>query len=278
MRTSMRAQVLTTAFLFVVAVYILLPVWWLVVSATKSGGDLFDTPGLWFGDLNLAGNVERVMSQDGGLYPRWLLNTLIYSGGGALGATLLAAMAGYALAKYPFRGRGAVFAVIMGAVLVPAPLITLPLYLLESRLGLLNTMWGVLLPCMVSPFGVYLARAYAEAAVPDTLLEAGRIDGAGELRIFFTVGIRLMAPALVTLFLFQFVAIWNNFFLPMMVLNDQALWPITLGLVKWHGIRTGFLRDAVVTGALISIIPVILAFVSLQRFWKADLAAGSVKL
>ncbi|WP_433254145.1 carbohydrate ABC transporter permease [Streptosporangium sp. CA-135522] len=278
MRVTVRSRVLTTAVLLVVAIYVLLPIWWLVVSATKSGGDLFDTPGLWFGHIGIGDNLDRLMSQDGGLYPRWLLNTLVYAGGGALGATLLAAMAGYGLAKYPFKGRGAVFAVIMGAVLIPTPLLTLPLYLLLGEIGLLNSMWGMLLPCMVSPFGVFLARAYAEAAVPDELLEAGRIDGAGELRIFSTVAIRLMAPALVTLFLFQFVAIWNNFFLPMMVLNDQSLWPITLGLAKWNGIRTGFLRDAVVTGSLISIIPVILAFVALQRFWKADLAAGSVKL
>ncbi|MDP9869806.1 MULTISPECIES: carbohydrate ABC transporter permease [Streptosporangium] len=278
MRATIRSQVLTTAVLCVVAAYVLLPLWWLVVSATKSGADLFDTPALWFGSVDIGGNLDRLMSQDNGLYPRWLLNTLVYAGGGALGATLLAAMAGYGLAKYPFRGRGAVFAVIMGAVLIPTPLLTLPLYLLLSKVGLLNSMWGMLLPCMVSPFGVFLARAYAQAAVPDDLLEAGRIDGAGELRIFFTVAVRLMAPALVTLFLFQAVAIWNNFFLPMMVLNDQSLWPITLGLAKWNGIRTGFLRDAVVMGSLISVIPVILAFVALQRFWKADLAAGSVKL
>ncbi|GAA2658737.1 carbohydrate ABC transporter permease [Nonomuraea recticatena] len=278
MKPTLRSRTLTTAFMFVVAVYVLLPVWWLLVSATKSGGDLFDTPVLWFGEINLATNVGRLMEQDGGVYPRWLMNTVIYSVGGAVGATVVSAMAGYALSKYPFRGRGAVFAVIMFAVLIPVPLLGLPLYLLLTQLGLLNTMWGVLLPSMVSPFGVYLARVYADAAVPTDLLEAGRLDGAGELRIFFTVAVRLMAPALVTLFLFQFVAIWNNFFLPMIVLNDEKLWPVTLGLVKWNSLRTGFYRDMVITGAFVSVIPVILAFIGLQRFWKADLAAGSVKV
>ncbi|MFE0257843.1 carbohydrate ABC transporter permease [Streptomyces sp. NPDC059010] len=271
-----RARVLTTGFLFVVATYMLLPLWWLIVSSTKSGDDLYDGS-LWFSHLSVGANLDRVMSQDGGLYPRWLLNTAVYAGGGALGATLLAAMAGYALAKYRFRGDRLVFGGIMLAVLLPLPLLTIPIYLLESRIGLLNTVWGVLLPCMVSPFGVFLARAYATAAVPDELLDAGRVDGAGELRLFAVVGLRLMAPALVTLFLFQFVAIWNNFFLPMMLLNDQELWPVTLGLVKWNSIRTGNLRDAVLMGALLSLIPMVLAFLSLQRFWKADLAAGSVK-
>ncbi|GAB3671644.1 carbohydrate ABC transporter permease [Actinocorallia lasiicapitis] len=271
-----RARILTTGFLFVVSVYMLLPLWWLVVSATKSGEDLYDGS-LWFGSLHLADNIALVMDQDGGLYPRWLFNTVLYAGGGALGAMLLAAMAGYALAKYPFRGSRFVFGTIMLAVLLPLPLLTIPIYLLESKIGLLNSVWAFLLPSMVSPFGVYLAKAYAEVAVPDELLDAGRVDGAGELRLFFTVGLRLMAPAMVTLFLFQFVAIWNNFFMPMMLLNDQELWPVTLGLVKWTSIQTGNLRDAVITGAFLSLIPVILAFVSLQRFWKADLAAGSVK-
>ncbi|MER6943145.1 carbohydrate ABC transporter permease [Nonomuraea sp. NPDC000554] len=272
-----RARILVTSFLFVVAAYMLLPIWWLVVSASKSSADLFSTNPIWFSGLNLGDNLSRVMSQDDGLFPRWMLNTLLYAGGGAVGAMLLAAMAGYALAKFPFRGRNVLFGVIMVAVLLPLPLLAIPIYLLESKIGLINTTWGMLLPSMVSPFGVYLARAYAQVAVPDELLDAGRVDGAGELRLFFTVGLRLMAPAMVTLFLFQFVAIWNNFFLPMMLLNDQELWPITLGLVRWHGIRTGFLRDAVVTGALLSLIPVVLAFLSLQRFWKADLAAGSIK-
>ncbi|MER7503986.1 carbohydrate ABC transporter permease [Nonomuraea pusilla] len=272
-----RTRILVTSSLFVVAAYMLLPLWWLVVSASKSSGDLFSTNPLWFSGWHLGDNLGRVMSQDGGVFPRWMLNTLLYAGGGAFGAMLLAAMAGYALAKFPFRGRNLLFGVIMAAVLLPLPLLTIPIYLLESRIGLINSVWGMLLPSMVSPFGVYLARAYAQVAVPEELLDAGRVDGAGEIRLFFTVGLRLMAPAMVTLFLFQFVAIWNNFFLPMMLLNDQELWPITLGLVRWHGIRTGFLRDAVVTGALLSLIPVVLAFLSLQRFWKADLAAGSIK-
>lgn len=195
-----RTSILTTSFLFVVAAYVLLPVWWVVVSATKSGADLFTTNPLWFSGLHLGDNLDRVMTQDHGLFTRWVLNTLLYAGGGALGAMMLAAMAGYALSKFPFRGRNLLFGIIMTAVLLPLPLLTIPLYLLESKIGLLNTVWGVLLPCMVSPFGVYLARAYAQVAVPDELLDAGRMDGAGEVRLFFTVGLRLMAPAMVTLF------------------------------------------------------------------------------
>lgn len=156
-----RPHVLATAFLFTVSVYFLVPVWWLLVSATKSSSDLFNTQGFWFSALHLGGNLRQLTTESNGLYPRWLLNSVLYAGVGSACATLLAAMAGYALAKYRFRGREAVFSVILGAVLVPAPLLALPIYLLLSKAHLVDTVWAVLLPSMVSPFGVYLSRIYA---------------------------------------------------------------------------------------------------------------------
>ncbi|MFF1607698.1 carbohydrate ABC transporter permease [Amycolatopsis sp. NPDC058278] len=142
-----------------------------------------------------------------------------------------------------------------------------------------NTVWSVLLPSTISPFGVYLARVYAAVSVPDELLEAGRIDGAGDVRMFYTVSLRLMAPALITIFLFQFVAIWNNFLLPLVMLTSDRLYPVALGL---YTLNTQITRDPdlkaiVVTGSLLSIIPLILAFLALQRFWRTGLAAGAVK-
>ena len=168
---------------------------------------------------------------------------------------------------------------VLGGVLVPATALALPLFLLFSRVDAVDTYWSVLLPSIVSPFGVYLARVYAAASVPDELLEASRLDGAGEFRTFFGLGTRLMAPALVTIFLFQFVAIWNNFFLPLVMLRSERLYPITLGLYTWNSTvtRTPELRIFVIVGALLSIIPLIIAFLSLQRFWRGGLASGGVK-
>ncbi|MEU0571678.1 carbohydrate ABC transporter permease [Nonomuraea sp. NPDC005983] len=265
--------------LFAIAGYFLLPVWWLIVSATKSKGDLFGANGFWFGsELHLADNVVNVFSHSDGAFPRWILNSLLYSGGGAVMATLIAAMAGYALAKYPFRGREGLFAVIIGAVLIPPPLLALPLYLLASSTGIVNTFWSVLIPSIVTPFGVYLARVYAASSISDELIDAARIDGAGDLRIFFTVALRLMSPALVTIFLFQFVGIWNNFFLPLMMLADDKLWPLTLGLYFWNSqLRDQPWYDLVVTGSLISVVPLVIAFIVLQRHWRSGLSAGSLK-
>jgi multiple sugar transport system permease protein len=132
---------------------------------------------------------------------------------------------------------------------------------------------------MISPFGVYLARVYAAASVPDELLEAGRIDGAGDVRLFFRVGLRLMTPALVTIFLFQFVAIWNNFLLPLVMLAGDRLYPVTLGLYTLNSqvSRDPELKMVVITGSLLSVVPLIVAFLLLQRFWRTGLSAGSVK-
>ncbi|WP_369816282.1 carbohydrate ABC transporter permease [Agromyces sp. Soil535] len=263
----------------VFTLYFLVPIWWLFVSSTKSSAQLLTTPALWFADFNLLANIEDLVTYRDGVYLKWMLNSVLYAGlGGAL-ATLIAAMCGYALAKYRFPGRETIFNVVLGGVLVPATALALPLFLILSQVQLTDTFWAVFLPSIVSPFGVYLTRIFAASSVPDELLEASRIDGAGEIRTFFTVSIRLMAPALVTVFLFQFVAIWNNFFLPLIMLRSEELFPVTFGLYTWNSQLNQIpeLRAYVLVGALLSIIPLIVTFLLLQRFWRSGLGAGSLK-
>jgi multiple sugar transport system permease protein len=275
----MRTQVVVVGLLTVGAIYFLLPVYWLAVSATKSTGDLFGSFGLWFSEPQLLTNLGKLVTHDGGIYLRWLLNSAFYAGVGATGATLLAAMAGYALAKYDFRGRETIFGVVIAGVLIPGTALALPLYLMVSKVDLANTYWAVLVPGMVTPFGVFLCRIYASAAVSDDLLEAARLDGAGELRIFFTMGLRVMAPALATVFLFQFVDVWNNYFLPLVMLSDSDLYPMTLGLTSWLSFadRDPDLYQLTVGGAFVSVIPLMVAMVVLQRFVRMGITEGSVK-
>jgi multiple sugar transport system permease protein len=136
----------------------------------------------------------------------------------------------------------------------------------------------VLLPSVVSPFGVYLSRVYAAASVPDEIVEAGRIDGASEARIFWRVALPIMSPALVTVFLYQFVAIWHNYLLPVLMLNSDQLQPVTVGLANWRQqLNNGIPYNVTITGAFLSVFPLIVAFLILQRFWRPGLAAGSVK-
>ncbi|TFD67267.1 carbohydrate ABC transporter permease [Cryobacterium sp. Hb1] len=263
----------------VFTLYFLVPIWWLLVAASKNRSQFNSTNPLWFADFSLFENMANLVAYRDGVYLKWMLNSALYAGGGALVGTLIAGMCGYALAKYNFPGRELIFNVVLGGVLVPATALALPLFLIFSQISLTNTFWSVFLPSLVSPFGVYLARIYASASVPDELIEAARLDGAGELRTFFTVSVRMMVPALVTVFLFQFVAIWNNFFLPLIMLRDETLFPVTLGLYAWNSQvnQIPVLRDYVLIGALLSIIPLIIIFLLLQRFWRNGLSAGSVK-
>lgn len=262
----------------VFALYTLVPVWWLVVSATKSSRDLFTTNSLWFSDFNFTNNVADVFATQDGIFGRWLLNSVIYCVVGAALSTVLSCMAGYALAKYSFRGRNLLANAILGAVLVPPIMFAVPLYLMASEAHLVNTYWAVLLPSLVSPFGVYLSRVYIEASVPDEILEAGRIDGSSEARIFWQVVLPILAPGLVTVFLYQFVAIWSNYLLPVLMLNNDHLQPVTVGLANWREqVNGGIPYTVTITGSFLSVVPLIIAFLILSRYWKTGLASGSVK-
>jgi multiple sugar transport system permease protein len=278
-RGRLPAQVVVMTFLFLSAVYFVLPVYWVLVSSTKSTTDLFGSFGLWFAHFRLGPNLSQLFTANQGIFTRWLLNSVLYAGVGAAAATVLSAAAGYALAKYRFRGREAAFTVILAGVMVPPTALALPLYLMMSRVGLANSYLSVLLPSMVSPFGAYLARVYAASAVPDELIEAARLDGAGEVRIFSRVAAPVMTPALVTIGLFTFVGIWNNFFLPLVMLSNQNLYPITLGLTVWEGqtYRDPAFYQLTVTGAAVSAVLLVAAVVSLQRYWRGGLTTGALR-
>ncbi|WP_246122872.1 carbohydrate ABC transporter permease [Pseudonocardia cypriaca] len=272
-----------TAVLLALLAYFLLPLAWLVINSTKSTTGLFESFGLWFAsDFHLFENVRDTLTYDGGIYGRWFLNTVLYAVAGAGGAALLAALGGYGVAKFDFPGRRLLLAGVLGAVMVPVTALAIPTYLLMSSVGLVDTPFAVIIPSMASPFGLYLMWIYAAAAVPDELLEAARIDGAGELRIFWSVAMRLLAPGFVTVLLFQLVHVWNNYFLPLIVLNDPAWFPLTVGLQQWNGqaYQVGGAQAVftiVITGSLLAIIPLVVVFLVLQRYWQSGLATGGVK-
>ncbi|MCI2236936.1 carbohydrate ABC transporter permease [Paenibacillus sp. TRM 82003] len=262
--------------------YFLLPLYWLVVASTKTNRQLFSTFGLWFDDINLWSNLTAVFSAQGGIFWTWIGNTVLYAGVSAVGAAFLATAAGYAFAKYDFPGGTLMFSIVLGAIMVPTTALAIPTYLLFAGVDLTDTRWAVVLPSLVSPFGVYLMRVYAADAVPTELIEAARVDGAGELRIFFTVALRLVAPGFVTVLLFALVATWNNYFLPLIMLSSPDLYPLTVGLAQWQSAAAAgsggqVLFSSVITGSLVSIVPLIVAFLYLQKYWQSGLATGGVK-
>lgn len=278
-RPSLLFRVLATGVMVLAAGYFLLPVYWMVVAATKSSGDLFSTPGFAFADLQFGHNLAELSRYDGGIYWRWVGNTIVYSVIGSLLTVAVCAACGYALAVFRFRGRVVVLTAVLGSLLIPSTVLAQPTYLLVVELGLNNTYWGVLLPSMVFPFGVLLCTIYAQTSIPPELLEAARLDGAGELRIFWMIGLRLMSTGVVTVLLFAFLGSWNNYMLPLMVLTDQKLMPLTVGLTGWSSasITIPGLQILVVVGALVSVLPVMVVFVALQRFWRSGLTTGAVR-
>ncbi|GGP52814.1 sugar ABC transporter permease [Saccharothrix coeruleofusca] len=265
--------------LLLAALYSLLPLVWLATSATKSLGEFSTTSPFELGQWHLGANLAALFAQEGGIFLVWVGNSAFYAGGGAVLGALICAACGYAIAKTRFPGRRLLFALTLAGVLVPTTALALPLYLLASQLRVVDTALAVFLPLLTNPFGVYLARVYAEAAVPDEVLEAARVDGAGELRTFFAVALPMMRPGVVTVLLFQFVGIWNNFFLPLVLLTDPELFPLSLGLFQWSTRQSQFPQytPLVVTGSLLAVLPLVVAFLVLRRQWRAGLAAGSAR-
>ena len=183
---------------------------------------------------------------------------------------------------YAFRGRRIFFAIVLGSVMIPGTVLAIPLFIMMSGAHLTNTIWAVVLPSMLNPFGVYLMRVYVQESLPDELLEAARVDGAGELRVLASVALPTLKPALVTVLLFSMVGTWNNFFLPLVMLNNDKLFPLTVGLQSWYQgalIQSGAnaLFTLVITGSLVAILPLIVAFLLLQRYWRGGLTVGSLK-
>jgi multiple sugar transport system permease protein len=269
-----------TILLVLGALYCIAPVLWVAIAATKGPTELFTTFSFW---PSLHGgfgyNISHLFAFRDGVFGRWALNSLLYAGLGSVLSVAVSSIAGYALAKHRFPGREAIFLTILAAVLVPQITLAVPQYLLMSKLGLVNSYWSVLLPSIISPYGIYLSRIYAASVVSDDMLEAGRIDGAGEYRLAWSVGLPPMIPGMVTLLLLQFVAIWNNFLLPYIMISDDHRFPMTVGLYSMlnQGASQPALYSLVVMGVLLSVLPLIALFLFLQRYWKLDLVSGGVK-
>jgi len=279
-----RSRIMLTLLLSVFLLYSFVPLVYLILSATKSNNDLFTTFGFGFGtEFNLWQNLSELLARDNGIFMRWMFNSVLYSTLAGVGAAIFATAAGYAFAKFKFRGRNLTFGLVLGAVFVPQTALVVPIFLLLALSGLSDNPLGVILPSMISPIGVYLMRVYIEQGVDDDLLDAARVDGAGEFLIFRSVVLRLVAPGMVTVALLSFVGTWNNYFLPLIVLRSQEYQPITVGLSTWYQLAQQgggggqVLFSIVITGALVSIIPVIVVFLLLQRFWQGGLTAGAIK-
>lgn len=282
-----RARPGSHVFIGILIIYFAFPLYFLVVASTKSNSGLFNGANgpLWFDkSFDLFSNLQQLFTQDNGVYLQWLGNSALYAVCGGVGSTVLAVLAGYGFAKYRFRGRSFSFALLLGSVMVPLTALVVPTFVLLHGVQLTNTIWAVILPSLLNPFGVYLVRVYAQDALPEELLDAARVDGAGELRVFTRVCLPLLRPVVITVLLLSMVGTWNNFFLPLTMLTNERLLPITVGLANWQvqsvsgaAANGGHIWNLVMLGSLVSIIPLVAAFLTLQRYWQGGLSAGSLK-
>lgn len=206
---------------------------------------------------------------------RTVFNSAFLATAVTLVSLLVNSMAGYAFAKLRFRGRDRVFRGLLTALVIPVQVAMLPLFLLMKELGLVNTYLGVILPAMASIFGIFLIRQYA-LAIPDDLIDAARIDGAGELRIYRSVVLPLLAPILVTLAIFTFLAVWNDFMWPLIVLTDSDMYTLPVALANLSGEHAQD-TELMMAGSVLTVLPVLVLFLALQRYYIEGVMLGSVK-
>ncbi len=267
--------------LWVACVVTLLPLMWLVVSSFKTNESFLTSlflprDAVGRTDFSLL-TLEHYKTLFGMLdFVTPLMNSVLLSSTTAVLGTLGAAMGGYALARFEFAGRRFVTALVIGAVLIPGPLLLAPGYELLFKMGLLNTFTGVILPAAAPAFGVFLFRQSVMSGVPRELLEAARLDGCGEVRMFFEVVMPLIKPMIGTFVMLTFLGAWNNFVTPQVVLQSESKFPLSVAVAQLRG--TYYQNYGLqMAGTVVSIVPVLVLFLALQRSFVSGLTAGAVK-
>ncbi|MCL6443957.1 MAG: carbohydrate ABC transporter permease [Alicyclobacillus sp.] len=276
--------VVVNLFLLLVACYFILPLLWLFISTTKNQNQLFSTgmfsfPSKW----NLGTNLHYLFTLQNGIFVRWLFNSFLYAIVVSVLATLFSAAIGYALAKFEFRLKGVIYWIVLCSMMIPGSVTVIPVFILEKSLGMINTYQGVILPQLVNTFGAYYMLTFISESLPNELIEAARIDGASELRIFFRIALPVLRPGLITLLLISFTGAWNNFFLPLLILDNESEYSTIIGLNNWlsqlgqHALNLPW-YSLLITGSVVSIIPMIIIFPFLRRYVSAGAISGSVKV
>jgi multiple sugar transport system permease protein len=255
-------------------VLLVVPFLWMLLGAFKTDVELRRVPPTWWPETVTLENFTELFERLD--FPTYFFNSTLVAVVVTLGNLVFCSMLGYALAKMEFRGKKILFGLVLGMLMVPGMVTFVPLFVLVANLGMVNTYPGLILPFLAAPFGVFLMRQFM-SEIPDELLDAGRIDGAGEFRIFRTIVLPLTAPALATLGILTFLGSWNNFLWPLVVAQteDKYTLPVALALVSvgQNATRYGLLM----AGAVVVVTPIILLFIALQRYFVQGVAVTGIK-
>jgi multiple sugar transport system permease protein len=265
--------VLVNGLLLGLATVTLFPLVWMVAVSLMSPGEASTFPPPLLPGRPTLANYRELFAHAG--MGRYLLNSVMLTTAVTLVSLFFNVGAGYGFAKLRFAGRDRLFRVLLGALVIPSQVAMVPLFLLLKHLGLVNTYGGVIVPAMASIFGIFVVRQYA-LSVPDELLEAARIDGASEFRIFRSVIVPVIRPIIVTLAVFTSLGAWNDFMWPLIVLGDNDLYtlPVALASLSREHVQD---NELMMAGSVLTILPVLLVFLALQRYYIQGLMLGSVK-
>jgi multiple sugar transport system permease protein len=255
------------------AVFSLVPLLWMASASVMPAGEassfpppLFPSEITWQHYIDLFGHLN---------IGRYFFNSLLIASLVTVISVTSNSMAGYAFAKFHFPGRDGLFRFLIGGLVIPVQVAMLPLFLLLKEFGLINTYWGVVFPSMATIFGIFLVRQYA-LSIPNELLDAARIDGAGEFRIYWTIIVPLCKPILVTLAIFTFMASWNDFMWPLIILSDDAMYTLPVALANMLGEHVQDV-ELMMAGSVLTVLPVLVIFMALQKSYIDGIMLGSVK-
>ncbi len=267
------ASFFINAGLLIVGLTTIIPVLWMISASIMAPGEAGTFPPPFFPSSptfeHYLALTERLNM---GVY---FLNSIIIAGAVTLISTVMNSMAGFAFAKYHFRGRDRLFTALLSGMVIPAQVTMLPLFLMLKEMGFVNTYMGAIIPGMASIFGIFLIRQFVYS-IPDSLIEAARMDGGSEFRIYRTIILPLCKPIILTLALFTFMGTWNDFMWPLIIMTDQSNYTLQVGLASLMGEHVLDL-ELMMAGSVVTILPVLILFLIFQRQYIRGIMIGGVK-
>ena len=270
--TSTAYKVFAVVILIMLAIFFLFPLYWIVTGSFKSAIDINAKVPVWFPMNPTMGNYDKLFAKPAFL---WLFNIVFISAMAMILTCITAALAGYALGKKRFYGRTILFTIIICAMALPKQVIVIPLAQEMKLLHMSDTLWAVILPTVGWPFGVFLMKQFSET-IPNEILEAARVDGAGELKTFFSVVFPMIKPGIGALAIFTFVNTWNDYFLQLVMLTSEEKWTLPLAISNMQGEMSSDF-GLIMAGAALASIPIIVVFIAFQKYFTQGIAMGAVK-
>ena len=270
--TSTAYKVFAVVILIMLAIFFLFPLYWIVTGSFKSAIDINAKVPVWFPMNPTMGNYDKLFAKPAFL---WLFNIVFISAMAMILTCITAALAGYALGKKRFYGRTILFTIIICAMALPKQVIVIPLAQEMKLLHMSDTLWAVILPTVGWPFGVFLMKQFSET-IPNEILEAARVDGAGELKTFFSVVFPMIKPGIGALAIFTFVNTWNDYFLQWVMLTSEEKWTLPLAIANMQGEMSSDF-GLIMAGAALASIPIIVVFIAFQKYFTQGIAMGAVK-